>query len=188
MGLFTAIPIPPELGAALERLRSGLHGARWITADSYHITLCYVGDISRPETEQLIEVLDGAAFAPFEIQLEGLGVFGGRRPRAVWAGLRACPELMALQARQARAIIAAGFKLEARKYTPHVTLARFRDGQRTDLQRFVERHNVYAAPPFLCDGFSLMSSRLNQGGGPYGTEAQFSGQAGFLPDMGEEAF
>ena len=95
---------------------------------------------------------------------------------------------MALQARQARAISGAGFKLETRKYTPHVTLARFRDGQRTDLQRFVERHNVYAAPAFLCDGYSLMSSRPNQGGGPYGIEAQFSGQAGFLPDMDEEAF
>lgn len=188
MGLFTAISVPQETAEALQRLRSGLHGARWVEPDSYHITLSYMGEVGPDGIEQLIETLDGIRFSPFTIRLQGLGVFGAKRPRAVWAGLEDCPELISLQARQARAITGAGFRLERRKYTPHVTLARFRKDQPNDLQRFVERRNVYAAPEFVCETFSLMSSRPNQGGGPYGLEARFSGQAGFLPDMSEEAF
>lgn len=188
MGVFTAIPIPRETGAALERLRSGLHGARWIEPDAYHITLSYIGDVNSRDIEALIDALDPIKFTPFEICLQGLGIFGSRRPRAVWAGVEGNTGLKALQARQAHAIKQAGFKLESRKYTPHVTLARFKNSQKSDLQRFVERCNLYSAPPFVCDGFSLMSSRPFQGGGPYGTEAVFSGQAGFLPDMSEEAF
>ncbi|PLX44966.1 MAG: RNA 2',3'-cyclic phosphodiesterase [Hyphomicrobiales bacterium] len=188
MGFFTAITIPAETAAALERLHADLHGGRWIDPESYHITLNYIGELDGSAAGRLIEALDGLRFAPFEISLRGLGIFGGGRPRAVWAGAEPCPELMAMQARQARLIAGAGFKLESRKYTPHVTLARFREGRRNDLKRFVERRNVYHAPPFTCDGYVLLSSRPNGGGGPYGTEAVFSGQAGFLPDMGEETF
>lgn len=186
MGLFTAISIPAETAAGFEHLRSGLHGARWVEAEAYHITLSYMGELDGADIVRLIEALDPVRFDAFEISLKGLGIFGGNRPRALWAGVEDSTGLKAFQARQARAIIQTGFKLERRKYAPHMTLARFRDCNRGDLQQFAARQNLFSAAPFIVDGYALLSSRPNMGGGPYDCEAEFSGQAGFLPDMGQQ--
>ena len=43
--LFTAIEVPPGVAEALDMLRGGLPGARWIDRENYHVTLRFIGDV-----------------------------------------------------------------------------------------------------------------------------------------------
>ncbi len=64
---------------------------------------------------------------PFELRLDGLTSFGGRKPRAVVAAATPVAPLMELQAEHERLLQRLGLEPEGRKYTPHVTLARLRE-------------------------------------------------------------
>ena len=63
----------------------------------------------------------------FELRLDGLPSFGGRKPRAVVATVAPSQAVMELQAEHERLMQRVGLEPEGRKYTPHVTLARLRD-------------------------------------------------------------
>jgi 2'-5' RNA ligase superfamily protein len=63
----------------------------------------------------------------FDLHLEGLTSFGGRKPRAVVAAVAQERALLDVQAEHERLMQRIGLEPEGRKYTPHVTLARLRD-------------------------------------------------------------
>jgi 2'-5' RNA ligase len=56
--LFTAIEVPKEIGMMLSSLRGGVHGARWISPENYHITLRFIGDIDERTANEVAGVLD----------------------------------------------------------------------------------------------------------------------------------
>ena len=126
--LFTGIEIPSGIVLALDMLRGGLPGARWIDRENYHITLRFIGDVDDSTAHEAVDVLSRIERAAFDLHLEGLASFGGRKPRAVVASVANEPALMELQAEQERLLRRIGLEPEARKYTPHVTLARVRGG------------------------------------------------------------
>ena len=76
--------------------------------------------------------------------------------------------LNALQSSVANAARSAGISLEARRYVPHVTLARLW-GKRADerLLNWLTGAAAFAAPPFGVDSFSLFSSALGSGAPVY---------------------
>lgn len=168
--LFTAIEIPDAVANDLARLQSGLPGARWIDAENFHITLRFIGEVPEDVAAGIDRALAGIGGAPFELKLSGVGQFGNKRPRAVWAGVRGCAALTALQARHERAVQSAGLEPEHRNYAPHVTLARLRNGDRRDVMHYIEANNLFESAPFTIDRFVLFSARLSQGGGPYVAE------------------
>jgi 2'-5' RNA ligase len=66
-----------------------------------------------------------------------------------------------------------GLPPEGRKYTPHVTLARLRNGSARDIAEYLTLRGGFAAGPFEVDRFVLFSSRDSVGGGPYVVEEVF---------------
>ncbi|WP_420560123.1 RNA 2',3'-cyclic phosphodiesterase [Tepidicaulis sp.] len=172
--LFTALEIPLAIAGQLTALQSGLKGARWIDPEAMHITLRFIGEVPEDTAHDIDRALSGIYAAPFDITLDGIGEFGGRKPHAVWARVADNPGLMQLQARQETALQRAGLAPDRRKYTPHATLARLRRGtDPADVMRYIERNNLFRAGPFPVSRFVLMSSRLSQGGGPYITERAY---------------
>ena len=125
--LFTALEIPPEIGARLAILRGGLPGARWVEPENYHVTLRFIGDIDDRTANDAADMLAGISRQPLKISLGGVDAFGGDRPRAIFARVEPSADLMELQAEHERVLRRAGLEPEGRKYTPHVTLARMRD-------------------------------------------------------------
>ena len=168
--LFTAIEIPSHIRAALSRLQQGLPGARWIEPENFHITLCFIGEVSEDVASDIDETLAGLDDDAFDLHLTGLGQFGNDKPRALWAGVSDSPDLRALQAHQEAALKRIGLRLERRKYTPHVTLARFNQIEPATVWRFIESNNLFETLPFRVTRSVLFSSRLSQGGGPYVAE------------------
>ena len=129
-----AVPVADAvLRAALARPRAALSGARdlrWVHGEQLHLTLRFFADLP-PERAEAVAAASaaGAAAAPFDLEVRGLGRFPAHGPlRVVWAGLGAGREpLVALAGSLARELEARGFPAEERPFAPHLTLARARD-------------------------------------------------------------
>ena len=125
--LFTALEIPSHVGQSLAMMRGGLPGARWIDPENYHLTLRFIGDIDHALARDIAGLLGRVRRSSFELRVDGLSSFGGRKPRAVVAAVAPAGPLMELQSEQERLLQRLGLEPEGRKYTPHVTLARLRN-------------------------------------------------------------
>jgi 2'-5' RNA ligase len=171
--LFTGVEIPAEIGEALGMLRGGLPGARWITPDNYHLTLRFIGDVDDVTAQEVALMLGRVRRGGFNLHLEGLMSFGGRRPRAVVATVAPEPALLEAQAEQERLMQRIGLEPEGRKYTPHVTLARLRDSSSLDVADYLSARGYFRTAAFAVSRFVLFSSRASVGGGPYVVEASY---------------
>jgi RNA 2',3'-cyclic 3'-phosphodiesterase len=171
--LFTGLEIPQPVGQSLAMMRGGLPGARWIDAENYHLTLRFIGDIDDALAREIAGVLARVHRRPFELHLDGLTSFGGRKPRAVVATAVPVAPLMELQAEHDRLLQRLGLEPEGRKYTPHVTLARLRDSSSHQVADYLAARGHYRSAPFDVSRFVLFSSRASVGGGPYIVEEAY---------------
>ncbi len=171
--LFTGIEIPPRIVSRLSMLRGKLAGARWIDPENFHLTLRFAGDIDDLQAHAFASALEEIDFDSFDISIEGLGSFGGNKPRALFAGIRPSDPLERLQKAHERAARRIGLPPEARNFTPHITLARLRDTRPAAVADYLSYYGGFFAEPFRVSRFVLFSSRANQGGGPYLIEASY---------------
>jgi len=145
--LFSAIEIPQSIAARLTLLRAGLTGARWIDPENYHLTLRFIGDVDGATAHDFTLALSEIAAAPFELKLNGLGSFGGNKPRAIFAGFAPSEGLAALRRANERAAREAGLPPEGRNFQPHVTLARLRGARADSVAAYLERQGRIEAEP-----------------------------------------
>ena len=85
--LFVGIEFPPQLKLRLSLLQSGMAGARWIDPGNFHLTLRFIGEIDEGTAADVDEALLRLKARPFSVQLAGVGVFGGEKPRTLWVGV-----------------------------------------------------------------------------------------------------
>jgi len=159
MILFAAIPIPFGVSKDLSRLQKGVAGARWRPVEAFHVTLCYFGEVSDDQAEELDRHLAGRSFESFEMGFRGAGHFGHAEPHAIWMGVPENTALTRLHEHCKTSARRAGITVERRLYRPHLTMAYLRDG--VDPQRiirFEQRLANYESQPFLVDEFQLWSS------------------------------
>lgn len=171
--LFSGIEVPADIAQRLCTLRGGLEQARWIDPENYHVTLRFIGDVDGVTAERFDDALSKIKSLPFELTLEGLGVFGGKKPRAVWAGVQSNTALDALFRANDLAAQNAGLAPESRNFHPHVTLARLRGAKSGPVARYLENNGAFASSPFTVSRFVLFSARESRGGGPYIVERSY---------------
>jgi 2'-5' RNA ligase len=171
--LFTGLEIPKSLGDSLSMLRGGLPGARWIDSENYHLTLRFIGDVDDALASEIASLLGRVRRREFELRLDGLTSFGGRKPRAVVATVAPSTAVMELQAEHERLMQRVGLEPEGRKYTPHITLARLRDSTSRDVAEYLSARAPFHSAPFKVSRFVLFSARASVGGGPYVVEAAY---------------
>jgi RNA 2',3'-cyclic 3'-phosphodiesterase len=172
--LFTGLEIPAEVSRKLSGLRGGLPNARWVEPENYHVTLRFIGDIDEGMARDLYAALgESRRRDPVEVALDRLDTFGGGKPRALFARVAATPQLDDLQAEQERLVRRAGLPPESRRFTPHVTLARLRNGSPAEIARYIVERGPFPKLAFTADRFVLYSARPSTGGGPYVIEAAY---------------
>jgi 2'-5' RNA ligase len=167
--------MPEDTAARLAGLVRGLPVGRRVPEENLHLTLAFLGEVADAGLEELHDALSGLRAVPVELRFEGLGVFGDDRPRALWAAVADDPELDDLHRQIGRAARKAGLAPEARRFVPHVTLARLK-GQREDaapLARFLADRGGASVPPVRAVAISLMSSRLRPEGAVYEELARY---------------
>ena len=171
--LFTGLQIPPDIADDIAQFRGGLPGARWMEPSDYHITLRFIGDVGLGLARDIDLELAGIEHVPLEIEIAGLDVFGGRKPRAIVAKVRADKQLLALQDANEKVLRRAGCDAEKRKFLPHVTIARLRHIKPVAVADFLGARSIARNWRFDADEFVIFSSRDSTGGGPYQVEASY---------------
>lgn len=171
--LFTALEIPRDAAMSLSFLRGGLPSARWIEPENYHLTLRFIGDIEARLADEIVAALDRVSRAPFPVTLRGLGAFGGKKPHSVHADVEPSRPLDLLQGEIDRILQRLGVPADPRRFTPHVTLARLRNGKSEEVAHYLALRGGFRAPTFQASRFVLFSSKDSVGGGPYVMEEAF---------------
>lgn len=165
--LFTALEIPRDAAMSLSLLRGGLPGARWIDPENYHLTLRFIGDVPGHVADEVAGALDRVNRTSFDLSLSGVGAFGSKKPHSVFASVAPSPELNALHGEIERICQRLGLPADARKFTPHVTVARLRNVAPGEVAHYLSMRGNFSTLPFKVGRFVLMSSRDSIGGGPY---------------------
>ena len=120
---FVALDLPPETEDAIQGLQQALTAYRPTPADNLHLTLVFLDDQPDDVLEDLHDRL--AALRPPAISLTlGGGDLMGRGGQVLALRTQNTPEMTALQAEVARAARKSGIHPEARRFLPHVTIAR----------------------------------------------------------------
>ncbi|HWU99542.1 MAG TPA: RNA 2',3'-cyclic phosphodiesterase [Devosia sp.] len=172
--LFTGLEVPYHVQSALWLKRGGLSGARWIDPENYHITLRFIGDVDNRTADEVSYELDRLSYSEgFGIRLSHSGTFGGDTPRALYAGGENSEGLQRLQAAHERVLRRAGLEPEARRFVPHVSLARLRGASAVEVAEFIHEAGQFTPLEFSVGRFVLFSSKASVGGGPYLVEQTY---------------
>ena len=165
--LFTGIAVPEHVTSLLSRLQIGLDGARWIEPSDYHITLRFIGDIDDRLARDVADLLATIDKPQFEVKVQGLDVFGGKKPHSVFAKVENNDALTELQQEHERLMQKIGIKEKIRKYTPHITICRLRGFRADTVAGWLSQNGGFHSETFRVEEFVLYSAKSSTGGGPY---------------------
>lgn len=163
---FIAIDVPQELKERVKAIMDSSKGVplKPVHDDNMHITLLFLGDLSGEEIERAKEILLALRGDSFTISLRGLGTFGGRHPRILFAEIAdGADSLKRLHSSLYPKLKGAGIELEAREYSPHLTLSRIkflRKDEAEALQEFIDDNESTEVGSFTCNEIKLKSSLI----------------------------
>jgi RNA 2',3'-cyclic 3'-phosphodiesterase len=193
MRLFVALDIDDAIRGRIVRFLDGVRGfapdARWVRAESLHVTLKFIGEKNGEEMERIKQALEMITADAFEMNIRGYGFFPGpRAPRIFWVGIDAGPKLASLAATVDERLASLNIPKEEHKFNPHLTLARSGGDSRTrrqkkpdsaagNFQQLQEKLAALSAPEFgtmTAHEFFLYQSQLSPGGSKYTKLAAFA--------------
>lgn len=148
---------------------------RWTPVGNIHVTLKFFGETPLERKAAILDAVERAAAGvrPFEVSISGVKVVRRRGvPQMVWAVVEDTQDqLRRLHGRTERLLERSGFPRERRSFSPHITLARVRDGIALWERRLLEewaRAQQDSAPIVLpVRDVALMQSELKPGGAQY---------------------
>jgi 2'-5' RNA ligase len=133
MRLFVALDIPESIRSRITTFMDGLRNfapdARWVSPESLHVTLKFIGEFPEHRLEELKKALASVGGHSFDVSFRSAGFFTPRSPRVFWTGIEAGYELKALASSVEAALVPLGIAKEERDFTPHLTLARMGSGR-----------------------------------------------------------
>jgi 2'-5' RNA ligase len=177
---FIAISLSDPVIKRLQEISNDLKGQlrnrplRWVAPQNIHLTLKFLGDVQTSVIIQLNQALSvlGSEIHPFRMHFTEVGCFPNRhRPKVIWVGGQAPPELTKLFQEIDRLTTELGFATENRPFSPHLTLARlaqhasFQDA--TVVGEVVGAYHPAAIAPLSVAEFHLIKSDLRPQGPIY---------------------
>jgi 2'-5' RNA ligase len=178
--LFVAVACEPALtraaGSLIDTLRA--RTARlaprarlaWVAPDRLHVTLAFIGDTPESQVPAIVSALQPPWAVPaFEMELAGCGAFPERgRPRVLWAGVTDGRDRLVSIAGEVRSrLTAIGVTLEARPFSPHMTLARVKDAAGLRPGSLLDGLTGIVLGRMTVDAITLFQSRLSSSGSSY---------------------
>jgi 2'-5' RNA ligase len=174
---FLAVEVWPEIreraGSLVNRLKDVPAKVTWVKPDQMHLTMNFLGDVPMNDIPAVCKVVADSvrAFAPFDVEMAGVGVFPGyENPRTIWLGVTdGRDQLVALHAALAQGLAELGFRVEARRFHPHLTLGRVRSlpAGAGELAGLVKQNADFEAGPMMVSEVTVFSSELGRSGPTY---------------------
>jgi len=171
--LFVAIRPPEPVIDALIDTMEAVENARWQDEEQLHITLAFLGDIAERDVGDVVSAPSQVEFRPFPVTIAGTGHLERKGlTHSIWAGIEEQPALAALHKRVASACRPLAPDMPTRKFTPHLTLARF-SRHSADIPAWLAQHSRLRLEPFTVERFALFESHLAHGPARYEVIEEF---------------
>lgn len=160
--LFIAIDIPMDIKRKFVEIIKNLDyiKAKTVPLENIHITIKFIGETTK--TNEIIQSLKEISFHQFDLEVEGVGLFGSiYYPKVFWVGMKENRDLFSLFNKIEDNLAKIGIPKDERDFSPHITLARFK--AKTDarkLEDILERFNIYFGG-FSVKEFVLYKSMLS---------------------------
>ncbi|MFH1403657.1 MAG: RNA 2',3'-cyclic phosphodiesterase [Candidatus Altiarchaeota archaeon] len=174
MRCFIAIPCPHEVKERLTEAQESIIQCgrmKAVEKENMHLTLKFLGDISKTQAEKTANALGELNSGPFNIHVAGIGAFPNQgRPKVIWAGVSEGAEQAIRLHEEADARLKDIGLREDDRFHPHITIARVK--QLEDCKRLldaIKKLSRRSYGTYLADRILLMESSLTPKGPEYRT-------------------
>jgi 2'-5' RNA ligase len=174
---FIAVEIAPAVREAAAELVGELRASgadvKWVDPANMHLTVKFLGDVDSRHVHEVCRAVEKtvAGLPRFELELRGAGAFpNARRPRTVWLGAgQGGQEVGILAEALEEAMERLGFRREARRFHPHLTLGRVRRGRAglDELARLLAEYADFEVGRTTVTEVVTFSSELGRSGPTY---------------------
>jgi 2'-5' RNA ligase len=129
MRVFVGLDIDQEIRGRIAAFVAEVRGlapdVRWVTPESLHVTLKFIGEKPEAAVVEIEKALGTISAKTFEISFRGCGFFPTEKAaRVFWIGIEADAKLAELAGKVEESMTGIGIAKEARAFSPHLTLAR----------------------------------------------------------------
>jgi 2'-5' RNA ligase len=174
---FLAFELPLDIKEIVARVSSEIRksplNVRCVHVDNIHLTVIFMGNIKTGDIVNIGTEVEKVCFrySPFDISLREMGFFPNKRnPRVLWLGLDGDLERMShFRDSLQKQLGPFGIKEEKRRFTPHLTLGRFRNSHKgkSHLNEFIMRYRDLTSPVCPLTELILFQSTLKPSGAEY---------------------
>ena len=172
--LFVGIAPPAALCKRLADAGGGVRGARWLAAETLHLTVRFIGEVDDEQADDIDAALRHLAAAAFTLTLVEPGAFGSdRRRRSVHVRVAPSPPLKALKAQIDSRLAGAGIGADGRRFLPHITLARLRGAGDAEVGECLAALAGTVHGEIAVRNVVLFESHLGAGGADYARAASY---------------
>jgi RNA 2',3'-cyclic 3'-phosphodiesterase len=132
---FICIDLPESIKERIEKLQGALRQidapVSWVKPANIHVTVKFLGDVRQAEIPLVAAACKRAtgSCSPFQVTVGSTGCFPSpRNPSVLWIGISQMSDaLMRLRNAIEEELAREGFTREAKKFKPHLTIARLRN-------------------------------------------------------------
>ena len=173
--LFIALDLPGGIKKKLHSSYSDLPGARWVKDNQHHLTIRFIGEVDSGFFHDIHASLKTIKVKPITMSLYEIGFFPSqKRARVLWVGIEKNSQLIQLHTQVESMLTSLGLEPEGRKFTPHITLARFKNPPPlSNSDQFMASSDLPGISPFTVQHFSLYSSVLSSRGAVHQEEGHY---------------
>ncbi|MDI2090032.1 RNA 2',3'-cyclic phosphodiesterase [Commensalibacter oyaizuii] len=175
MRIFIGLSFPDPVNSALATLRGSLPFINWNDPDTYHLTLCFVGEIKNYNLlNELDLALEKIKVPSFDIHLEGVNYFMSPNQSMTFGVLlRPSDPLLHLKKKIEHVVRSLDIPIGKQKLVPHITLAKGTGLTEEQIGNWLHTYNLFKISPITIQQFSLFSSYPKQDGPCYITESDY---------------
>ncbi len=173
--LFVAIDLPESVKNSIKSVCGSLPDARWVDVRQLHLTLRFIGEVDDGTFDSIKSSLAEITENRFSLTLQGVGYFPPKRaPRVLWVGIDGNETLIRLADEVEQVLVReCRVEPERRKFSPHITIARFRETSLSKIADYLARNSSFRTETFPVDAFYLYSSTLTPKGAIHQREAVY---------------
>ncbi|TFB25096.1 RNA 2',3'-cyclic phosphodiesterase [Filobacillus milosensis] len=175
---FIGFPVPQERREILSEWQKILEHyvdyRKWVHMDDFHITIRFLGALSKSQLRELKRKLVTVECAAFDISVEGINFFGKEdQPRVMYAEINRSEQILSIKAQVDDLLNQLKFDEESRPYRPHITLAKKWDKGKLHMSKdalenkiddekyfkfHIDRFNIYRVNPDRKQKYEVIAS------------------------------